>query len=122
MDPNVTMTTKTGAQKIGKQATANIAKNQQINDLDRLYDTLFHHKHMMNIYQISCSEAVDPNLFNLLKTCSQRIQEQHGKVLDTLFNIGEYTADVAPPAQVKDISEVFMGYLNQLPYKTKMPH
>ena len=122
MDPNATIVTKTGAQKIGKQVSGNIQKNQSINDLDRLYDTLFHQKHMMNIYQISSSEAVDPNLYKLLNTCRQRVQEQHGKVLDTLFNMGEYTADVAPPSQVKDVSDVFMGYLNQLPYKTKMPH
>jgi hypothetical protein len=122
LDPNATIVTKTGAQKIGKQVSGNIQKNQSINDLDRLYDTLFHQKHMMNIYQISSSEAVDLNLYKLLNTCRQRVQEQHGKVLDTLFNMGEYTADVAPPSQVKDVSDVFMGYLNQLPYKTKMPH
>ena len=122
MDPNATIVTKTGAQKIGKQVSGNIQKDQSINDLDRLYDTLFHQKHMMNIYQISSSEAVDINLYKLLNTCRQRVQGQHGKVLDTLFNMGEYTADVAPPSQVKDVSDVFMGYLNQLPYKTKMPH
>jgi hypothetical protein len=122
MDPNATITTKTGAQKIGKEVNINFSKDQSINDLDRLYDVMLHHKHMMNVYQISASEAVDPNLYQLLNTCRQKVQEQHGKVLDTLFNMGEYTADVAPPSQVKDISEVFMGYLNQLPYKTKMPH
>jgi hypothetical protein len=122
MDPNATIKTETGAQKIGKQVSINIYKDQSINDLDRLYDTLSRHKHMMNVYQISCSEAVDPALFSLLKTCSQRVQDQHGRVLNTLFDIGEYTADIAPPSQVKDISAVFMGYLNQLPYNTKMPH
>ncbi|EEG78449.1 spore coat protein [Dethiobacter alkaliphilus] len=122
MDPNATITTETGAQKIGKQVSINFQKDQSINDLDRLYDVLLHHKHMMNVYQISSSEAVDINLHNLLNTCRHRLQQQHGKVLDTLFNMGEYTADIAPPSQVKDISAVFMGYLNQLPYKTKMPH
>lgn len=122
MDPNATITTKTGVQKIGKELNINIQKDQSINDLDRLYDVLFRHKHMMNVYQISSSEAVDPALYTLFNTCRQRVQEQHGKILDTLFNMGEYTADVAPPSQVKDVSDVFMGYLNQLPYKTKMPH
>jgi hypothetical protein len=122
MDPNATITTKTGAKKIGKQVNINFTKDQSINNLDRLYDVLFRHKHMMNVYQISSSEAVDPDLYNLLNTCRQRVQQQHGKILDTLFNMGEYTADVAPPSQVQDISDVFMGYLNQLPYKTKMPH
>lgn len=122
MDPNATITTKTGAQKIGKEVNINFSKDQSLNDLDRLYDVLLHHKHMMNVYQISSSEAVDPNLFTILNTCRQRVQEQHGKVLDTLFNMGEYTADIAPPSQVQDVSDVFMGYLNQLPYKTKMPH
>lgn len=122
MDPNSTITTETGTEKIGKPVSINFQKDTTINDLDRLYDVLLHHKHMMNVYQISSTEAVDPNLYALLNTCRQRIQDQHGKVLDTLFNMGEYTADVAPPAQVKDVSAVFMGYLNQLPYKTKMPH
>lgn len=122
MDPNATITTETGTKKIGKKVSINFTKDQTINDLDRLYDTLAHHKHMLSVYQISSTEAVDPSLYTLLNTCRQRIQDQHGKVLDTLFNMGEYTADAAPPEQVKDISAVFMGYLNQLPNQNKMPH
>ncbi len=122
MDPNSTITTESGAQKIGKKVSVNIQKNEAINDLDRLYDTLFHEKHMMNIYQVSSSEAVDPAFYSLLNSNRQKLQNQHGRIIDTLFEMGEYTADIAPPSQVKDVSDVFMGYLGQLPYKTKMPH
>ncbi|NLZ94158.1 MAG: spore coat protein [Firmicutes bacterium] len=122
MDPNATITTETGAIKIGKKVSININKDQNINDLDRLYDTLVHCKHMLNVYNTASLEVVDPELFNLLNTCRQRIQAQHGKVLDTLFNVGEYTADAAPPEQVKDISAVFMSYLKQLPNQNKLPH
>lgn len=123
MDPNATITPQeTGAKKIGKKVSININKDQSINDLDRMYDTLQRQKYMMMNYQISATEMVDPKLFGLLNTCRQKIQDQHGRLLDTLFDIGEYTADIAPPEQVKDVSAVFMGYLNQLPYKNNMPH
>ncbi len=122
MDPKATITTESGAQKIGKKVSVTIQKDEAINDLDRLYDTLFHEKNMMSIYQISSSEAVDPALYSLLNSNRQKLQNQHGRIIDTLFEMGEYTADIAPPSQVKDVSDVFMGYLGQLPYKTKMPH
>ncbi|HZK24337.1 MAG TPA: spore coat protein [Oscillospiraceae bacterium] len=122
MDPNATITTETGTQKIGKQVTINFTKDQTINDLDRLYDMIAHCKHMLSVYQTASSEVIDPELYSLLNTCKQRVQEQHGKAVDTLFNMGEYTADVAPPEQVKDISAVFMGYLKQLPNQNKLPH
>ena len=122
MDPQATITTKSGAKKIGKDVSVNMQKNESTNDLDRLYDLLLQEKHMMNIYQISGSEAVDPALFSLLNENRIKLQEQHGRIVNTLFSIGEYTADIAPSSQVKDVSEVFMGYLSQLPYQTKMPH
>jgi hypothetical protein len=122
VDPQATITTETGAKKIGKQVSIDIQKNETINDLDRLYDILLQEKHMMNIYQISSNEAIDPAFFSLLNDNRSRLQDQHQRILNTLFSIGEYTADIAPPSQVKDVSAVFMGYLNQLPYKTKMPH
>ena len=53
MDPNATITTETGAIKIGKKVSININKDQNINDLDRLYDTLVHCKHMLNVYNKS---------------------------------------------------------------------
>ncbi len=122
MDPRATITTKTGAKKIGKDVSMPFQKDLNFNHLDRLYDLLLHEKHLLSVYQTSCHEVIDPSLYNLLNGIRQRIQQQHGKVVDTLFNMGEYTADTAPASQVKDVSEVFMGYLNQLPYKTDVPH
>lgn len=122
MDPQAVFIAQSGAQKIGKQVKNNIQKSAGINDLDRLYDLLFWQKNMMNNYHLAAMEAVDPSLANLLSTNRQRLQDQQAKLADTLFNMGEYTADLAPASQVKDVADTFMGYLNQLPYKTKMPH
>lgn len=122
MDPNATISTSTGAQKIGKQVSINIQKDESINDLDRMYDMLLHEKHLMEIYHLSGTEAVDVNLHALMNNNRSKLQAQHGRLVDTLFSIGEYTADVAPASQVKDVSTVFMRYVNQLPYNNKMPH
>lgn len=122
MDPNATITTKTGALKIGRQVSFQIQKDKHLNDLDRLYDILLQEKHMLQTYQTASSEMVDFGLYSLMENNRQRVRQCHGRFIDTLFDMGEYTADVAPRSQVKDISEVFMGYLKQLPYEQNIPH
>lgn len=122
MDAQTTITTETGTRKIGKKVSGNIKKDQSFNDLDRLYDVLLHEKHLLQVYQISCHEAFEPGLFQLLKDNRDRVAKQHGQITQVLFDMGEYTADAAPVAMAKDIPAVFMGYLDQLPYDTKMPH
>ncbi len=122
MDVQSTITTETGTVKIGKKVSLNIKKDQNFNDLDRLYDLLLHEKHLLQVYQISEHEAFDPDLLKLISDNRGRVQEQHGKVTQVLFDKGEYTADAAPAPMAKDVAAVFMGYLDQLPYETKMPH
>ncbi len=122
MDTQSTITTETRARKIGKKVSQNIKKDQSFNDLDRLYDVLLHEKHLVQVYQISRHEAFDPALEKLFRDNQNRVQEQHGRITQVLFDMGEYTADAAPVSLAQDISAVFMGYLDQLPFDTKMPH
>ena len=122
MDVQSTITTETGALKIGKKVSMNLQKDEKINDLDRLYDLLLHEKHLLQVYQISQHEAFDGDFMNLIHDNRNRVQDQHGKITQVLFDMGEYTADAAPASMAKDVSAVFMGYLDQLPYETKMPH
>ncbi len=122
MDVQSTITTETGALKIGKKVSLNIKKDQNFNDLDRLYDLLLHEKHLMQVYQISQHEAFNGDMMRLINDNCNRVREQHGRVTQVLFDMGEYTADAASAPVARDVAAVFMGYLKQLPYETRMPH
>lgn len=115
------MTTETGAQKIGKKASSGIKQDRTLNDLDRLYDQLLQLKHMLHAYTIFWHEAFDDQLQTIIEQNVKHLKDEHQRIVDQLFEMGEYTADVAPDTQVRDISTVFNGYLNQLPYDKPKP-
>jgi hypothetical protein len=122
MDTQSTITVETGTLKIGKKVSLNIQKDQNFNDLDRLYDLLLHEKHLLQVYQIGLHEAFNQDLMQLIQDNQGRVQEQHSRITQVLFDMGEYTADAAPGPIARDVAAVFMGYLKQLPYDTRMPH
>ena len=118
MDTASTITTKSGARKIGKQTTGAMKqpKDATVNDRDRLNGILMHEKQIMQNYTTGLAEVFDSDLYNRIKTNRDRIEDLHSQTVEALFNSGEYTADIAPAEQVTDAYDVFKGYLNQLPY------
>ncbi|HOL18127.1 MAG TPA: spore coat protein, partial [Bacillota bacterium] len=119
-----TITTKSGAKKIGKQLSGVMQqpKDVTVNDRDRLNGVLMHEKQILLGYSIGLNEVFDPTLFNIVQANRNRVQEMHQQAVEALFNMGEYTADIAPPEQVRDAYDVFNGYKNQLPYPNKPTH
>lgn len=124
MDTSSTITTQSGAQKIGKQTTGVMKqpKDATVNDRDRLNGILMHEKQMMQGYTTGLAEVFDSDLYSRIQRNRTRIEDLHSQTLEALFNTGEYTADVAPPEQVTDAYDVFKGYLNQLPYPGRQTH
>ncbi len=124
MDTQSTITTKTGAVKIGKEVTAQLPKKKDatVNDRDRLNDILLHEKHMLTGYNTGINEVLDTALFNLLQENRQQLQQIHQQMLEALFDMGEYTADIALPNQVADAYDVFNGYKTQFPYPEEQLH
>ncbi len=124
MDTQSIITTKTGAVKIGKEVTAQLPKQKDatVNDRDRLNDILLHEKHMLTGYNTGINEVLDPNLLNLLQENRQQLQQVHQQMLEALFDMGEYTADIALPNQVADAYDIFNGYKTQFPYPESKLH
>lgn len=124
MDTQSTITTKTGAVKIGKEVTAQLPKQKDatVNDRDRLNDILLHEKHMLTGYNIGINEILDSDFFNLLQENRQQLQQVHQQMLEALFDMGEYTADIALPNQVADAYDIFNGYKTQFPYPESELH
>lgn len=118
VDTSTTITTKTGAKKVGKQKSGMMAepKDTTINDRDRLQGLLTLEKHLLEGYTTGLAETFESKLYNNIKLVRSRNEENHSRFLESLFNSGEYTADLASPEQISDAYDVFSGYLNQLPF------
>ncbi len=97
-------------------------KDSSINDRDRLNAVLMHEKQIIQGYTTGLNEVFDSNLYNLVQKNRARVQDLHSQTVEALFNMGEYTADVAPKEQVMDAYDVFSGYKGQLPYGSPKPH
>lgn len=124
MDTTSTITTKTGAKKIGKQVSGVMQqpKDATVNDRDRLNGVLMHQKQVIQGYTTGLNEAFDGNFFKLIRKNRDRVQDYHQQVVEALFNTGEYTADIAPPEQVADACDIFTKYRDQLPYPGQQAH
>ena len=119
MDTQLTLTTKTGVQKIGKRVSPELpkVKDANVNLRDRLNDILSDEKHLLVNYQIAINEMINDDLRNVLINNRDRIQGMHTGFFNELFNLGEYQADVATNPQIRDAFDVFSGYKTQLPNK-----
>ncbi len=117
MDTQSTVTSKLGVQKIGKTVSNKLpkVKDANVNFRDRLNDVLFTEKHQLVNYQIATNEIINDDLRSLLISNRNKLQGIHSTMFEELFNLGEYQADMATPAQIKDIYDVFSGYKTQLP-------
>ncbi len=118
VDTSATITTKTGVKKVGKPKAGVMSgpKDSTINDRDRLSGLLLLEKHLLSGYTTGLSETFESGLYNHIRKVRGRNEESHSRILESLFNTGEYTADIASPEQVKDACDVFSGYHSQLPY------
>ncbi|MGI6066268.1 MAG: spore coat protein [Bacillota bacterium] len=119
MDTQLTLTTKTGVQKIGKRVSPELpkVKDANVNLRDRLNDILSDEKHLLVNYQIAINEIINDDLRNVLINNRDRVQGMHTGFFNELFNLGEYQADVATNPQIRDAFDVFSGYKTQLPNK-----
>lgn len=118
VDSNATITTKSGVKQVGKPKSGVMTapKDSSINDRDRLAGLLMLEKHLLEGYTTGLSETFESDLYNNIKKVRTRNEENHSQILGSLFNTGEYTADVASPEQKTDARDVFSGYRSQLPY------
>lgn len=117
VDTNATITTKTGTKKVGKPKSGVITgKDATLDDRDRLQGVLMLEKHLLEGYTTGLAETFDSELYNNIKKIRSRNEEIHARILESLFNAGEYTADMVSPEQLTDTCDIFSGYLNQLPY------
>ena len=108
MDTSSTITTKSGAQKIGK-STAGVMqqpKDATVNDRDRLNGILMHEKQLMQGYTTGLAEAFDPDLYNRIKENRSRIEELHSRTVEALFNTGNIPP-ISLETQVTDAYDVF---------------
>ncbi len=118
VDTSATLTTKSGAKKVGKPKSGIMTtpKDSTINDRDRLAGLLLLEKHLVEGYTTGLSETFESQLCNHIKIVRSRNEENRSRILESLFNTGEYTADAASPEQLSDAKEIFSGYRSQLPY------
>jgi hypothetical protein len=119
MDTQSTVTSKTGVQKIGKTVSNELpkVKDANINTRDRLNDILLTEKHNLTSYQIAINEIINDDLRKVIINNRNSLQDGHTRFFNELFNLGEYQADAAIPAQIKDTFDVFSNYKSQFPFK-----
>lgn len=112
------ITTKTGSRVIGKETSPLLpkVKGPELNLRDRLDHALSNEKQMAMGYSTSINEAIDPELFSLLCDIREKTQSSQRKFFEALFDLGEYSADLAADPQVNHTVDVFNGYRGQLPY------
>lgn len=118
MDNSSIVTSPFGVQKIGKGRSPVLPKEKDpsFNLRDRLNDVLASEKYMMDGYRIGLNELIDDQLYNLSMSNLDNIKKVHREILTKLFDLGEYQADMAMPAQISDAYDVFNKYKVQLPY------
>ncbi|MCX7923473.1 MAG: spore coat protein [Clostridia bacterium] len=118
MDTQSIVTSKSGVQRIGKPVSEALpkVKDPNVNLRDRLNDVLSTEKHNLISYQTAINEMINDDLRNLIMSNRNNIQDTHTRLFNELFNIGEYQADVANSAQIRDSAEVFNNYKVQLPF------
>lgn len=118
MDSTSTVTSPLGVQKIGKSMSPKLpkVKDATVNVRDRLNDVLINEKYILNGYNTGSHEMIDQGLLNLVFQNMDRNIRIHRQILEEMFNLGEYQADIATPPQVADTFDVFNGYKTQLPY------
>ncbi|OPZ93333.1 MAG: Coat F domain protein [Firmicutes bacterium ADurb.Bin419] len=117
MDTQLTVTSKTGVQKIGKTVSPGLpkVKDANLNIRDKFNDILFYEKHNLVSYQIAANEIINDDLREVVINNRNNIQGAHTSLFNELFNLGEYQSDVATKQQISDISDVFTSYKVQLP-------
>jgi hypothetical protein len=117
MDTQSTVTSKTGATKIGKPVTSELpkVKDANINLRDRINDMLLTEKHNLISYQTSINEIMNDDLRKVIVDSRNNLQNLQMSFSNELFNLGEYQADITGSAQIADTSQVFNNYKVQLP-------
>lgn len=122
MNTQSTITSKNGVQQIGISkgvASPELpkVKDANMNLRDRTNDILLTEKHNLVSYQIGIDEIIDDDLRNIVVSNRNSLQGIQVKFVNELFNMGEYTADVASSAQITDAAQVFGNYKTQMPFK-----
>lgn len=118
IDPGATVTSPTGARKIGNKVSPSLPKTKgpDFNIRDQFNDVLMGEKHLTGTYTMAVNEAIRPDLRALFTGLRDQAVNCQWQVFGTLYNLGEYQADIAAPEQVADVVDVFSGYQTQLPY------
>ena len=119
MESAAANTTGSGAQKISQPAAGEVRQPEAaaaVSDRDRLNGILRHEKQLMQSYTAGLAEALDRDLYKLLRENRSRIEALHSRIAEALFHNGGSASNLASQTQVTEACELFRGYLNQLPY------
>lgn len=121
MNTQSTLTSKYGVKQIGvSTSVTNVlpkVKDATINIRDRVNDVLLTEKHNLLGYQTGINEAIDDGLRNILVKNRDNLEGVHNRMFNELFNMGEYTADIASSQQIADTAQIFNNYKVQMPFK-----
>jgi hypothetical protein len=90
MDTQSTIVTKSGVQKIGKQATtqAKAANTPDVSFKDFMFDSLEGNKHGLALYQTAINEVMNEDLKNIFLESRDRVQWAQAAFTYELFNMG----------------------------------
>jgi hypothetical protein len=83
---------------------------------DRINDILIDEKHLLSSYHTGLNEVIDQQFYDLIRKNSDNCRTFQRKMFEELFDLGEYQADTATPAQIQDAFNMFNNYKVQLPY------
>jgi hypothetical protein len=121
MNTQTTINSYNGVKQIGvSTSVTNVlpkVKDATINIRDRVNDVLMTEKHNLVGYQVSINETIDDSLRNIMINNRNNLEAIHNKMFNELFNMGEYTADIASSQQIADTVQIFNNYKVQMPFK-----
>ena len=118
IDNQSTITSDMGVLKIGRDRSPILpkVKDANVNLRDRLNDVLISEKYILSGYGTAVNEIIDQRLLDTVMKNMMGLTNIHKNMVDQLFDLGEYQADVATPIQTADALDMFKNYMSQMPY------
>jgi spore coat protein CotF len=98
-----------------KNEQAMVPETKEMNDRDRLMDTLETLKNMTNNYSIFLNEASNEGLYNEGFRMFKDLQEIQRELFELLFKKGWYTLEKADENKINKKYNEYTGKTNELP-------
>jgi spore coat protein CotF len=90
------------------------AETPQLNDRDILNDALSTEKYLCGSYATAMHEASHDALYQIIFTQLRDTSKQQRSFYDLLFTHGWYTLTPADPQEIKQVTQQFQEYKQQL--------